>query len=81
MDDVRSQNVIIPARKSRLDFYRDDMLGTIDKGLQESFSRRQKAPDKRPGYEPLPSLPAGAQIVGVHRSKMSRRKAIVLRDA
>lgn len=84
VDDIRSQNVLIPARKSRLDFYRDDLRDTVDRGLQESYSRRKTAPTPRkddPKYVPLARLPEGAEIVSVHRSRRSRKHAIVLRDA
>jgi hypothetical protein len=79
VDDVRSQNVTIPARFSRLDLYRADLRETVNRGLKQSYSRRSRAAKKRPTYEPLQALPGDAKILGVTRLKYVRQPGVVLR--
>lgn len=78
VDDIRSQNVTIPARFSRLDLYRADLRKTVDRGLRQSYSRRSRAADKKATYEPLAKLPADARIVAVRRMRHVRTPGVVL---
>lgn len=79
VDDIRSQNMTIPAHLSRLDVYRANLRETFDRGLRESWSRRQTAPQRRPDYVPLERLPEDAEFMRVYRPKSARRMGVILR--
>ena len=83
-DDIRSQNVVIPESKSRLDWYRLDWKKSVNSGLRKSYSRRKTAwddlpQDKKDRYKTLRKLPPGARVASVTRVSKTHVPAVVLR--
>lgn len=87
VDDIRSQNVIIPVGSGRLDLLRPQRLRrAVNKGLRNSYARRRAEiedtdePDKTDDrYKPIPFLPPTARLARISRTVNARRPAQVIR--